>query len=108
MNRLFDPEQYPSPRDVVHYARPSKPKPVIDEPQPEPWVDPWVVISTRKGPIPYTHLPVDPLRMETLRRTGSLDRTSLMTMCGEVGWPISRQGAGIGMMLPCPACKANL
>lgn len=105
-DQLFNPDDYPSSGDVER--RPRNSAAVNAEPTPEPWVDPWVVISTRRGPIPYTHLPVDPERLEGLRSAGSLDRTALLTSCGEVGWPISRAAAGVYQMLPCPTCKESI
>ena len=105
VEQLFDPDQYKSPEDKERKER--KVKFLDTDPDPEPWVDPWVVVSTRKGPLPYTHLPIQPEKLAALRQMGTLDRTSLKTVCGEVGWPISRQAAGIGQMLPCPSCKAG-
>lgn len=105
MNQLFDPSDFPSPEDVERRPRVES---VKVEPVPEPWVDPWVVICTRRGPIPYAHLPVDPRQLSVLRSQGSLDRTSLLTACGEVGWPISREASGVFHMLACPTCKESI
>lgn len=104
-DQLFDPDLYASPADKERKVRAAKAP--LPEPVPEPWVDPWVVVSTRKGPLPYTHLPLEPAKLAMIRRTGALDRSSLITVCGEVGWPISRAAAGVGKMLPCPECKAG-
>ena len=105
-DQLFDPDLYPSKQD--REGRSPQAKAVAPgEPLPEPWVDPWVVVSTRKGPLPYTHLPLEPAKLAMIRRAGGLDRTSLITVCGAIGWPISREASGVGQMLPCPDCKAG-
>lgn len=101
---LFDPEPYTDPDKVIPQRAKKTPPP---DPEPEPWVAPWVVISTRKGTLPYTHLPLEPKVLENIRRTGGLDRSSLITVCGAMGWPISQEGTGVGKMLPCPDCKAG-
>lgn len=105
MNQLFDPDQFPSPADKE--ARTRRTPTPAEAATVEPWVEPWVVVSTRKGPLPYTHLPIDPADLAKARREGFLDRTSLRTVCGLVGWPISRAAAGVGQMLACPECKAG-
>lgn len=105
--RLFDPDDYPSKRDVERRPARTGAGTVPADPVPEPWVDPWVVISTRKGPLPYTHLPLQPERLANQRKLGTIDRSLLITVCGQIGWPISRESSGMSKMLPCPACKAS-
>lgn len=105
-DQLFNPDLFQSKDDKER--RPARAKAVAPaDPEPEPWVDPWVVISTREGPIPYTHLPLEPARLANQRKLGNIDRSSLITVCGEKGWPISREASGVGKMIACPACRAS-
>ena len=100
-DQLFDPDLYRSPSDTDRKPRQAKQQPDMAV---EPWLEPWVLISTRKGVLPFHHLPVDPTKLAAAVKAGIISGATL-TECGVFGNPIGKDAWTTNQMIRCPDCK---
>lgn len=105
MSQLFDPGDFPSPQDAWV---PSKKGTTAPAPADEvvPRTGAWVLVSQRRGLLPYAHLLIGNARQAELEKLGALVG-SIMTVCGEVGWTVEWP-ENITTMIPCPTCSGGV